>query len=275
MGKHKTWEELELKHDFLFAKVMRNPDLCKEMLEKLLDIEIDRIEYPEEQKTIDITADGRSVRLDIYVRGGEAIYDIEIQTADTAELPKRSRYYQGMIDLNLIEKGEHFKKLNTSYVIFLCTFDLFGRGRHRYTFQNLCEEATEIRLGDGAIKMFFNTKGTEEDVSEGAKRFLEYIDGRESDDNFVQRLKKEIEKIKKNEEWRREYMTLLLRDQENLEKGREEGREKGIRETAQKMLAKGIEEDIILDCTGLSEEELNILKQELTTDATTMTKWTR
>lgn len=33
---------------------------------------------------------------------------------------------------------------------------------------------------------------------------------------------------KKNREWRREYTTLLMRDQENIEKGRIEGLEQGI-----------------------------------------------
>lgn len=44
-------------------------------------------------------------------------------------LPKRMRYYQGMIDLNILEKGENYKNLKKSFVIFICTFDLFGLGR--------------------------------------------------------------------------------------------------------------------------------------------------
>lgn len=48
-----------------------------------------------------------------------------MQTTKYEELPKRSRYYQDIIDLNLIEKGEAYDILNTSYVIFICTFDFF------------------------------------------------------------------------------------------------------------------------------------------------------
>ena len=44
-----------------------------------------------------------------------------MQTTKYEELPKRSRYYQDIIDLNLIEKGEAYDILNTSYVIFICT----------------------------------------------------------------------------------------------------------------------------------------------------------
>lgn len=40
------WEELELSNDFIFGKVMSNPKICKELLERILpDLTIDRIEY--------------------------------------------------------------------------------------------------------------------------------------------------------------------------------------------------------------------------------------
>ena len=75
------WENLNISNDFMFAKVMRNPELCKEMLERLLDIQIDHIEYPEEQKVIDISKDSKSVRLDVYLKDEKGtVYNIEIQT---------------------------------------------------------------------------------------------------------------------------------------------------------------------------------------------------
>ncbi len=47
-------------------------------------------------------------------------------------------------------------------------------------------------------------------------------------------LSDEVALAKQNKEWRREYMTLLMRDQENIGKGREqglkEGREQGLEE---------------------------------------------
>lgn len=49
------------------------------------------------------------------------------------------RYYQGMIDLNILEKGGDYNKLKKSYVIFICTFAPYGQGRHLYTFEYLCK----------------------------------------------------------------------------------------------------------------------------------------
>ena len=165
----------------------------------------------------------------MYVRNGSGeIYNIEVQALDTEELPKRSRYYSSMIDLQELNKGEPYWKLKQSYVIFICTFDLFGEGRHRYTFENVCIENTGIRLKDGTTKIFLNTEGTAEDISGELKAFLDYVGGRESDNGFVKRLAKEMEKAKQNREWRREYMTLLMRDQENLERGIKQGIKQGI-----------------------------------------------
>lgn len=58
------------------------------------------------------------------------------------------------------------------------------------------------------------------DVSKELKAFLDYIAGKRSDDAYVKKLEEAVKEAKRNREWRHEYMTLLMRDQENLEKGK-------------------------------------------------------
>lgn len=222
----KEWENLGISNDFLFGKVMQDPDLCRELLEAILNIPIERVEYPELQKTIEIAQDARGIRLDVYVQDGHnTVYDIEMQTVKEKGLPKRSRYYQGMVDLASIEKGELYKNLNRSYVIFICTFDAFGRGESIYTFENMCREVPELPLGDETYKIFLNAKGVSQNVSAELQAFLEYVAGKQSDNQFVKRLEKAVAAAKKNKEWRHEFMTLYMRDRENIEKGREQGRQ--------------------------------------------------
>ena len=225
------WESLGISNDFMFGKVMQDAELCKELLQRILpDLEIDCIEYPEAQKSIKSDADAKSVRLDVYVRDGKGtVYDIEMQVADTGELPKRSRYYQSMIDLQLIDKGQYYKKLKPSYIIFICPFDLFGKGRHIYTFENICKEENSVFLKDGAVKIFLNADSDQNDVSKELKAFLDYVAGKEPEDDFIKRLEEAVEQARKNREWRHEYMTLLMRDQENIEKGMEKGMEEGMK----------------------------------------------
>lgn len=123
----------------------------------------------------------------------------------------------------MIDKGQSYKKLNPSYVIFICQFDLFHMGRHIYTFESICREDKNISLGDGAVKIFLNADGKMNDVSRELKAFLDYVAGKKSEDAFVNKLEEAVKAAKKNREWRREYMTLLMRDQENIEKGIEKG----------------------------------------------------
>ena len=143
------WEELEICNDFLFGKIMQEAELCRELLQRILpELEIDHIEYPELQKTIKADVDAKSVRLDVYVRDDKnSVYDIEMQVSNTGELPKRTRFYQSMLDLQLLDKGQTYKQLKPSYIIFICPFDTFGAGRHLYTFQNFCREDYRIVLG--------------------------------------------------------------------------------------------------------------------------------
>ena len=76
-------------------------------------------------------------------------------------------------------------------------------------------------MGDEAVKIFLNAKGTLDDVSNELKAFLDYVAGKKPKDAYVERLEEAVKEAKKNREWRHEYMTLLMRDQENVEKGEE------------------------------------------------------
>ncbi len=51
--------------------------------------------------------------MDIYVKGGAGeAYVLEMQATDTKELPKRSRHYQSITDLQLLDKGIPYKEIN-------------------------------------------------------------------------------------------------------------------------------------------------------------------
>lgn len=127
-SKRVPFDDLTIVNDFLFCKVMQDEALCKELLEIILGVEIEKIVYNEDQKVFRETIDGKGIRLDVYVKDEKhTIYDLEMQTTDTKELPKRTRYYHSSIDRGHLESGEQYSKLKDSYVIFICTFDLFAK----------------------------------------------------------------------------------------------------------------------------------------------------
>ena len=139
----KKYEDLTFTDDFMFCKILyTNPELYKQLLELILGRKIKEIRYLTTQNTIDITSDGKGIRLDVYLEGDSKVYDIEMQTTGKSNLPKRSRYYQGMIDLNLIEKGADYSELKETFIIFVCLHDPFKHNECVYTFENRCKEVS-------------------------------------------------------------------------------------------------------------------------------------
>ena len=141
----KKFEELTFSDHYMFEKVLQNKDICKELLERLLKIQIERLEYPEIEKTISPYYETRGVRLDVYVKDSDKVFDIELQNF-TDLLGLRTRYYQSMIDADNLIKGEHYSDLPQSFIIFICTQDPFKQDLPIYTFQNFLELCIHYKL---------------------------------------------------------------------------------------------------------------------------------
>lgn len=222
----KKFQDLNFADAFLFASVMSNPDICRSVLQILLGKPIGSVTVNAEHSML-FSSDCRSIRLDIYaddVDGNH--YNVEMQGENEGNLPKRSRFYQAEMDALELKPGEDFAMLEPNYVIFICCFDPFGKGLFRYTFTNCCEEI-EMRLGDGTMKVFLNTKGHNDvNVSPELVNFLTYVENSTDecvealDDDLVRQIHMYVKSIKKSREWRRKYM----RFEELLRKERREGR---------------------------------------------------
>ena len=217
----KPIEKLTIVDDFMFGAVMRDATLCKTLLELILGVKIRRIEYPELQKTINERYGSKAIRLDVYVEDeAGTVYDVEIQATEKKHLPMRTRYYQGVIDLHILEKGEDYTALRKSFVIFICTYDPFGKGRWVYTFENRCREDQSVALGDGAVKVILNTKGRVGEISDELRALLRYMDGHAPESSYTKALDSAVTDVRKDEKWRREYMVLMERDREKMRLGR-------------------------------------------------------
>ena len=262
----KPVEELSFTDDFMFCRVMQNPDLCKGVIERLLGIKVEKIEYPELQKEIRPYYSAHGVRLDVYVKDSDRIFDIEMQTTIPDDLPRRIRYYQSMIDIDTLMKGSDYAALKESYVIFLCTKDPFGLGLPVYSFNTVCKERKDFTLDDGINKVFFNASAFASEENLEIKGFLGYLCSGKPSDSFTNDIDQRVERLKLNEIFRSDYMmdALPLYDarQAGLRAGRAEGERLKAIETAKNFLKKNISAEIIAECTGLSLDEVNALNQK-------------
>jgi len=227
-----VWENLGISNDFIFGKVMQDGELCAELLRRVLPgLDIGRVEFPEKQKTISEGVDIHGVRLDIFTRDDPGrLFNVEMERRRRRYLVKRTRGYHIQIGMNAMNKGRmaSYGDLPDTYVIFICVFDPFGKGRHIYSFSNRCEEEPDLELEDETHTIFLNACGTKNDVSPKLKAFLDFVRGIGSDDPFVKKLETKVKEAKQNPDWRREFMTLSMLMQDKLEEGLERGLERGL-----------------------------------------------
>ena len=208
------------------------------------------------------------VRLDVYVKDSERIFDLELQTGDYDHLLLRSRYYQSASDVATTKRRTQFKKLKETFIIFLCVDDPFGAGIPVYTKKTIFAETDKVIYDDKTHSVFYNSSAWQKAESEELKNVLRFVYESWADSDYTKALEESSAAAKARPEWEDEYMYLMdiideekeLAHEAGLAEGLSQGEQRGARqkalETAQKMLAKQIPLETVLECTGLTEEEL-------------------
>ena len=222
------WQTATIRDNFIFGKTFEmNPDLCRRLIESILNIKVTHLSFPEREKVVEARADSKGIRLDVYAedKGAKRSFDLEMQVTNNDNLGKRMRYYQGLLDLDKLKHGQHYRELGESFIIFICPFKVFSDNRHVYTFRNLCVENPNVALDDGATKIFLSTKGSSDDVSSTVKNFLNYVDNGTVADSFVEELDEAVQLVKSNKKVRLEYMTYEMALLDREIQGRTEGAE--------------------------------------------------
>ena len=273
------WDAITIKNNFLFQETLRNKSLCKQLLERVLHIQVKTIRYMETEKTMKAQLSSKNTRLDVYVEDKDGnVADIEMQTTDTKsvinyderdektiirELPLRTRYYQNIIGTNMLRKGMHYRELKKAYVIFICTFDPFGAGLPVYHFTYRCKENGNLQMGDLTENIFLNVKAAYKTDDEELAAFLRYGNGQKPDSSFTKKLDEEATRIKNNDDWRLKAMTLdmEIKDMKKriAKREREKGKQESKIEIAKKLLDDGMDVSKVAKLTNLSVKEVTAL----------------
>ena len=260
----------------IFGQVMKKPNIAKICIERVLGIKVKRLEYIETEKSEKLSPDMHGIRMDVYCENDDAVYNIEMQAYRVYDIGKRSRYYQDMMDMNILEGGQEYSSLKKNIVIFICTFDPFEEKRHIYTFENRCIQSTGIKLKDDTQKIVLNTKGELDDIPKSLKMFLDYIETDVVQDEYTKELDEAVIEIQNDERWRKSIMTVdqVIKDAANaaaedallrgIEQGIEQGEAYSKRETALRMLKHGnLSDEFICEMADITPNELSELKTHL------------
>ncbi len=249
--------ELSLIDDYLFGLFIQeagSEDILKGLIECMLDIKLSRINIKQKQHDISNEPDFHGIRLDAFVQDDlDTLYNIEVQTENKNNTPKRMRYYQSLIDREQMPSGEYdYDKLPKTIIVFVADFDPFGKGLYRYTFKNICLEDDSVTLGDESIKVVLNTRGTNTaGVRPELIELLEYFrsstkeTAARASSSLVKKIDKMLEPIKNSPKFGGDFMSyeeaIYTERKSAWQEGKQEGKQEGIQEGIQKGIQEGIQ----------------------------------
>ena len=272
----KNTDTTEIRYPFsnqlIFALVMEDEQLCKELLERIFQGQhikevkiLDKVSAKSEASIV-TGVSSKSVRMDVLFEDRTSWFNIEMQVENRKDLPFRSRYYSAALDVKNLKKGAEYTSLNPSYIIFICQFDCFGKDEAIYFFQRM-DPQKSLPLGDDSYIIVLNTRCSRK-VPESLQALFDYInEGKVStDDGFIGKIHNEVVALQHDEEVA-QIMTMeeeyerrnTAARREGLEQGRAEGEAAAVLKLARAMKSKGLDTDAIAEITGLSGEEIDKL----------------
>ncbi len=245
-------KDLTLLDRFLFSETIEDPRNLQIILEIILGKEVLLKYLPQPEKEQKKSPLYRYIRVDVWSEDiYNTVYDVEVQKKDTRNLPRRSRFYQSLMDGRLLKPGESdFNQLKDICLIIIAPFDIFGYEKYQYTFEMRCREVPQLAMEDGATRIFLNTHGKNpEDVSPELVELLYYMEHSNQrtsvsyQSSRVRELQGNVNTIVENEEMGVRFMQaweeLLLERQEGREEGLQEGLQLQLQNQIKKKLLKG------------------------------------
>ncbi len=157
--------------------------------------------------------------------------------------------------------------------MLIMPFDLFGYGLYRYTFQMKCEEVPELKLDDGATKIFLNTRGKHSKlVSPELIELLKYMEhstdevSEACESKRIQEMHRRVCQIRASEKTEVKYMQSweerIMIKQEGIAEGRIEGEKALLKSLIEKKMAKKYSAEQISAMLEVDVSEVeNIMKE--------------
>ncbi|SFE80835.1 Rpn family recombination-promoting nuclease/putative transposase [Succiniclasticum ruminis] len=265
------WDSLTFANNYVFLEVMNNKKRCQYLIEKILHIPITKIlQIVAERRTGSPRIGSKSIRLDVYVETLDGtVIDLEMQVTgkgstiyrDKEEekverwLPLRTRYYQSLISMDMLRRGMDYTELRKSYVVFICTFDPYGKGLPVYHFTNRCREDGSLEMGGLTENIFLNAKAADKTDDKEVAAFLQYVNSGQIQNEFTQEIDDETKRVRRDTDWRERVVTWEMDLRVLKKEAREEGKNEKALEIAEALRKKGMSEAEIAEVTGLPEKK--------------------
>lgn len=241
-------EYFGLTNDIIFGWIMKNDDNCLAIIRSILpELNITKIVRNDSQHDVTPITSSRGVRFDVVVQDDQQrFYDVEMQVENNGDLGKRTRYYQSQIDNETLLKGQSFRDLKESYVIFLCSFDPFGYGLRLYKFHQYEDKHKELQLDTQSHVIFVNAKGTRGKITSDLKAIIDVMNQKNNQDNqLATKLRQEIDYYNQDSRKRREIMDYLTKLEDERMVGQKVGQRNMLKSMITSMNKQGVNRSLI------------------------------
>ena len=283
------------KMDIIFQAIfgeVGSENITKDFLEKILKRKIEKISLDKNPILRRELKDDKLGVLDVVTElDGKEKCNIEMQLIDKNNIIERMLYYWSKMYTRQIKAGDNYNKLEKTIVILIADFNIKGLEEVEY-------HSTWKIIETNSVKKLILTDKFELDIIELSKikgrenekdqllDWLIFLENPESErvirkmeenENLKEAVEK-LDRISEDEKMQRiiELREKAIRDEhaiyakgvddgieKGIQKGFEDGKEKGSREKqieiAKKLLKSKVEIEIIIETTGLTEEEIKKL----------------
>lgn len=229
-------------NSFTFAKVLGdNPDLCKQVIERILGVEIKDLVMVSAEETFSLIEE-KGIRCDILASDSDTYYEVEMQAYSDSDLDRRMQYYESAITMRSARKYMAYAEIPPRVLIMICNYDHYKGGLSYYSFSMRCNEAYEIVQDRGTVTIVINASVIDPNLPEDLAKFIRYVQNNEVDqsDKLVCDLDSAIDEAIRDESWV-SFVNNIEREMINREyQSKREGRIEGRIEEINKLVTDGI-----------------------------------
>jgi len=281
--KNDTNFKITLRNDYAFKRIFgteENTDILQDLLECILDIlpeNITGLELLDKEFHKEILTEKLGI-LDIKLRlKDETIINIEIQNRWRGDFPERSVYYWSKMYNESIKQGQDYTNLPKCI-----TINLIGKGFNKnkrlhnkyFVMEKDTKEPLFSKLEIHIINLETAKLLEESNYTDiKTKRLLSWLKFIETDDREVRKMLAQNSKTMKKANTAIEVMEMSPRDkwlyesrmkyQHDMASEKHEGYTEGVYqtklETAKNLLDLGVAHEVIMQATGLKQDEINNL----------------
>ncbi len=270
MKKFYSLKTLPISNNYMFTRLIQlHPEYAIELVKMLTGIEdIDEVTLVKDEWTMNPNFDAKSIRLDAFVKSKNHHIDIEMQTTRDPAIFYRASYYNDVIDIESLSKGQDYRDLPNVIIIFICLFDPLppNNGVVYKETNRIYSDGKDVTENsfyhNRCVRIYLNTKGRiNRDIhSEKLITFIEYLNTGKVTDDFTKRLEESVNEIRNSRKEQERYMTLQYEMDRYVDDRKDEwkaeGKAEGKKDLILSMFQNGIAMEQISKIANISIERV-------------------